>query len=114
MNDWMTTDTAWMHVLGMETPIKGTIVHSANHSNNRAWFVPDGDSINCGCDLLDEEGVADDGGVWYMHEVSRETALCAFKDYFKHKLWLAENDVRYYKNRLKGLGCDIENEEGAE
>ena len=114
MNDWMMVDEAWMYALGRETPIKGAIVHSAHNSNDRAWFVADGDSINDGCDLPDEEGVADDGGVWYNHEASRETALCAFKEYFKDKLRIARNDVQYYKIRLKDLGYDTEKEVGAE
>ncbi len=114
MNDWMKVDDAWYYTPGKMLPIIGKIVHTALKSNRRAWFVPDSQSISNGIDVPDEEGLADDGGVWYMREVPHNMVVSAFKDYYKHKVQLAENDVRYYKNRLKELEHDTEKEEGAE
>ena len=114
MNDWMTLDKAWLHMLNRRTPIEGVVVHSANHSNTHAWFVPDDGTVTDGVDVPDEEGVADDGGVWYKHKASRETALYAFKVHWEAELDKAKNDVRYYENRLKDLEYDNGNEAGAE
>ena len=114
MNDWMTMDKAWLHTLNRKMPIEGVVVHSANHSNSRAWFVPDDGTVTDGVDVPDEEGVADDGGVWYKYKASRETALYAFRAYWEVELAKAKNDVRYYENRLKELGFETNKEEGAE
>lgn len=114
MNDWMTVDEAWYYTPGEMLPIIGKIVHTARKTNMRAWFIPDNQPVNNGIDVSDEEGVADEGGVWYMREVPRNMVVSAFKDYYACKLRLAENDVRYYKSRLKNLENETENEEGAE
>ena len=114
MNDWMTMDEAWWYTLGRATPINGVIVHSANRSNYRAWFVPNDGTVNDGIDVRDEEGVADEGGVWFLREVPMEMALCAFKEYFEAELNKAKNDVRYCEERLKELECGNWIEDDAE
>lgn len=114
MNDWMTVDEAWYYTPGEMRPIIGKIVHTARNSNMRAWFVPDNRSVNDGIDVSDSEGVADEGGVWYMREVPHEMVVSAFKDFYRHKIQLAESEVGYYKSRLKNLGYDNEREDGAE
>lgn len=114
MNDWMTVDEAWYYTPDEMLPISGKIVHTARNTNLRAWFIPDHQSVSNGIDVLDEEGVADEGGVWYMREVPHEMVVSAFKDYYRHKIQLAENDVQYYKNRLRELEYDTENEADAE
>ncbi len=114
MNDWMTTDNAWLYLLNRKTPITGTIVHSARQSNCRAWFIPDNANVYSGIDVQDEEGMADGGAVWYMREVPREMAICAFKEYFKVKLNEAKNNVGYCEERLKELECGYQIEDDAE
>ena len=111
MNDWMKIDEAWWYTLERSTPVKGVIVHSAHRSNYRAWFVPDDRTVNDGFDVMDDEGVADGCGVWYLCEVPIEVAVGAFKLYFKNELRKAESEVQYYKNRLKEL--EYENRKGA-
>jgi len=114
MNDWITVDEAWLYLLNRKAPIKGVVVHSAHQSNCRGWFVPDDGTVNDGIDVRDEEGMADDGAVWYMREVPREMAICAFKEYFGVKLNEAKNNVGYYEEKLKELECGYQIEDDAE
>lgn len=114
MNEWMAVDKAWLYLLNRKTSIEGVIVHSAHQSNCRAWFVPGNESVYNGIDVRDEEGMADGSAVWYMREVPRETAICAFKEYFETELSRAKNEVRYCEERLKDLECDNRIEDDAE
>ena len=95
MNDWMKVDEAWWYTFDRATPVKGVIVHSARRSNYRAWFVPDGRTVNDGFDVVDNEGVVDRRGVWYLCEVPMEVARGAFKLHFKNELRKAESEVQH-------------------
>lgn len=114
MDDWMTVDEAWWYTLNRKTPIKRVIVHSARQSNCRAWFVPDNENIYNGIDVRDEEGMADGCSVWYMYEVPREMAICAFKKYYEARFDLARGDVQYCEEMLKELECGNRIEDDAE
>lgn len=114
MNDYMTTDRAWMYQFGSNKPIGGTIVHTMHGTQNNAWFIPDGYSVNDGFDVLDDEGVANGYYVWYIHEVSSEMACNAFKEYWELKLEQAVDDIRFCENKLRELGFETNKEEGAE
>jgi len=114
MTDWMTVDEAWCYMHHRNKPVKGLIVHTARHTNNLAWFVPEGKTqITSGWTLLDDEGVAGEPGVWYREEVPMSVACAAMEKYWRNKLDLIGVEATGIRKILEGLR-DMEREGGAE
>lgn len=115
MTDWMTVDEAWCYMHHHNKPVKGLIVHTARNTNNFAWFVPEGKTqITSGWTLWDEEGVADETGVWYREEVPMNVAYAAMRKYWQNKLDLIGIEATGIRRILKELGIMEKEENGAE
>jgi len=114
MTDWMTVDEAWCYMHHCNKPVKGLIVHTARHTNNFAWFVPEGKTqITSGWTILDDEGIADECGVWYRKEVPMSVACAAMEKYWQNKLDQIGVEATGIRRILEELR-DMEREVGAE
>lgn len=79
-----------------------------------AWFIPEGKPITSGYTLWDEEGVADETGVWYREEVPMNVACAAMRKYWQNKLDLIGIEATGIRRILKELGIMEKEENGAE
>lgn len=114
MNDWMEVSEAWCYTHHCNKPVKGLIAHTWRHTNNYAWFVPEGKTlITSGWTLLDDEGVAGETGVWYREEVPMSVACAAMEKYWQNRLDLIGVEATGIRKILEELR-DMEREVGAE